>query len=88
MHTTRFLKIQNLNESSKYNLGAVDRFSRCTSAMICGNIKAIRFLNFLNNIYRITASLGKFSWIKDQVSNQRQLNRFVIPKELKTHTHP
>ena len=73
--------IRYLNESSKYVLVAVDRFSRWPSAMICGNNKMIRSLSSLNNTYLNLVSLGKFLWTKDQVSHRVQLNHFVIPKE-------
>ena len=39
--------ISYLNESKKYVIVAVDRFSRWPSAMVCGNNRSDKFLEFL-----------------------------------------
>ena len=78
--------IRYFNETSKNVLVAVDRFSRWPSAMICWNNKSDKVLKFIKNYISHHGVPRKI--FKDQVSHRKQLNRFVIPKELKSYIHP
>ena len=83
LHLDFWRPITYLQESKKYVIVAVDRFSRWPSARVCNenrSDKILKFLNFYNN------SLGKSTLIKERISCRKTLRRFVIPKALKSYS--